>query len=373
MYARCPWKGALTGRDSSGKPASRHARHARVSRWSDRIERYDDRGAPIEAAFQQPRRLLRVRLPLEAVPNFSDGRDAAVIDAIGAALSAHAELLDVHRDADHNRSVFTLVGEDGALVDALVAGIARAIELIDLRRHVGAHPRIGAADVVPVVPVRRADRERAAAAARRLAERIGTELRLPVFLYADLAPGRGPAFFRAGGPAELQRRIDAGELAPDFGPRRLHPSAGGVIVGARPPLIAFNVNLAGGDVETARAIAETVRERDGGFPGVRALGLELPGAGLAQVSMNVEDWEAADLLEIVRRIEAEARGRGAEVAGSELVGLMPAGAAAAAAGSALRISGFDASRVLELRLLAAGSASGRPLDSREWHGPPPSA
>jgi glutamate formiminotransferase len=291
-----------------------------------------------------------VALPLESVPNFSEGREGAVIDAIGAALSEHAELLDVHADADHNRSVFTLVGEESALVAALVAGIAVARERVDLRRHEGAHPRIGAADVVPIVPIRAEDAERARATGLELAQRVGEELDLPVFLYADLAPGRGPAFFRRGGPAELQRRIDAGELAPDFGPTKLDERAGGVMVGARRPLIAFNVNLRG-PVEAARAVASAVRERDGGFPGVRALGLDLPRAGLVQVSMNVEDWEASALHEIVARVEAEAAARGLEVLGSELVGLMPAGAAAAAAGSLLRIEGFDASRVLELRLL----------------------
>ncbi len=292
-----------------------------------------------------------MQLPLESVPNFSEGRNPETIEALRTALGARAELLDVHVDADHNRSVFTLVGEEEQLVDALLAGIACARERIDLRVHEGAHPRIGAADVVPLAPLRPEDRERAALAARRLAERVGAELGLPVFLYGDLAPGRGPSFFRRGGPEELQRRIDAGELAPDFGPARLDPSAGAVIVGARRPLIAFNVNLASADVEVARAIASVVRERDGGFRGVRALGLALPGAGHAQVSMNVEDFEASALHEIVARIEAEAAARGVEVTGSELVGLMPAGAAVAAAGPALRIEGFDPSRVLELRLL----------------------
>ena len=291
--------------------------------------------------------------PLESVPNFSEGRDREVIDAIGTALARQARLLDVHADADHNRSVFTLVGGVKELVDALIAGIACARDRIDLRRHEGAHPRIGAADVVPIVPLSGEDAARAQEAALWLAERIGSELELPVFLYADLAPGRGPAFFRRGGPHELQRRIDAAEIEPDFGPRRLHPSAGGVIVGARRPLIAFNVNLASADVETAREIARVVREKDGGFPGVRALGLELPQAGFAQVSMNVEDWEASALHEIVARIEREALARGVEVAGSELVGLMPAGAAVAAAGAVLRIDGFDPSHVLELRLLDA--------------------
>jgi glutamate formiminotransferase len=290
-------------------------------------------------------------LPLESVPNFSEGRDPGTIEAIGAALAGRATLLDVHTDADHNRSVFTLVADDDALIEALLAGIARARERIDLRLHEGVHPRVGAADVVPVVPLRPEQMPRARAAALTLAERAGEEIGLPVFLYGELAEGRGPAFFRRGGPDELQRRVDAGELEPDFGPARLDARAGAVLVGARRPLIAFNVNLREADVSVAREIAAVVREGGGGFPGVRALGLDLPRAGLAQVSMNVEDWEAAALHEIVARIEAEAAARGAGVAGSELVGLMPAGAAVAAAGAVLRIDGFDESHVLELRLL----------------------
>jgi len=290
-------------------------------------------------------------LPLEAVPNFSEGRDRATIDAIGEALGTQTRLLDVHSDEDHNRSVYTLVGFEEELVAALLAGIAAARERIDLRRHEGAHPRIGAADVVPFVPIRPEDTDRARAAALELARRTGEELGLPVFLYADLAPGRGPAFFRRGGPAELQRRLDAGELVPDFGPPRLDPAAGGVIVGARPPLIAFNVDLAGDDLEGAREIARVVRERDGGFPGVRALGLGLPRAGHVQVSLNVEDWRVSPLHEVVAAIEREAAARGLDVTGSELVGLLPAGAAVAAAGSLLRVEGLDPSHVLELRLL----------------------
>ncbi len=290
-----------------------------------------------------------MRLPLESVPNFSEGRDRATIDALAGALSEHAELLDVHSDPDHNRSVFTLVGDEDALAAALVAGVACAKERIDLRRHEGAHPRIGAADVVPLVPVEPSDMPRAVRAARRVGELLA-ELGLPVFLYGELGGGNGPSFFRRGGPEELQRRVDAGEVTPDFGPAALDPSAGGVLVGARRPLIAFNVNLRG-DLQAAREIAGLVRERGGGFPGVRALGLDLPRAGLVQVSMNVEDWEAAALHEIVGRIESEAAARGVEVVGSELVGLMPAGAAVAAAGPVLRIDGFDPSRVLELRLL----------------------
>lgn len=289
-------------------------------------------------------------LPLESVPNFSEGRDGATIDAIAAALARHARLLDIHADADHNRSVFTVVGAEEELADALLAGIGVALERIDLRTHEGAHPRIGAADVVPLVPIVPEDLSRAEAAAQAIGARIAAELGLPVFVYAP--PERGPAFYRRGGTAELRRRLEAGELAPSFGPPELHASGGGVILGARRPLIAFNVNLRG-TIEAAKEIAGVVREKGGGFPGVRALGLELPRAGVVQVSMNVEDWEAAALHEIVGRIGAEAQARGAEVIASELVGLMPAGAAAVAAGAALRIDGFDASRVLELRLLDA--------------------
>jgi glutamate formiminotransferase len=293
-----------------------------------------------------------VELPLESVPNFSEGRDRATIQALEAALAAHADVLDVHADADHNRSVFTLVGAESELRDALLAAVACAKERIDLRRHEGAHPRIGAADVVPIVPLRTEQMERARRCALEVAERIAVELELPVFLYGESAPGRGPAFFRRGGTHELERRLDSGEVAPDFGPSRLDPRAGAAIVGARRPLIAFNVNLRGASLDVASEIASLVRERDGGYPGVRALGLELPRAGIVQVSMNVEDYEAAALHEIVARVAAEAEARGAELMGSELVGLMPAGAAVAAAGAILRIDGFDVSRVVELRLLA---------------------
>ena len=291
-------------------------------------------------------------LPLESVPNFSEGRDAETLAALERSLSTPGRLLDVHTDWDHHRSVFTIVGTEDELVETLLAGIATAAERIDLSRHGGAHPRIGAADVIPLVPLRPEDEPAAREAAMALAERVGSELGLPVFFYGRLTDDRRePAFFRRGGPEELQRRVDAGELAPDRGPMKLHPSAGGVLVGVRRPLIAFNVNLHGATVEIAREIASLVRERDGGFPGVRALGLDLPKAGLVQVSMNVTDWEAAALHTIVATIAAEAEARGAEVVGSELVGLMPAGAAVEAAGNLLRIDGFDSRHVLELRLL----------------------
>jgi len=291
-------------------------------------------------------------LPLESVPNFSAARDEQAVAALRRALSAPARLLDVHVDADHNRSVFTLVGAADELVETLLAGIRVAVERVDLRDHEGVHPRIGAADVVPIVPLRAGDGERARATALELADRVAGELGLPVFFYGALvADGRGPAFLRRGGPVELGRRIEAGELRPDRGPDRLHPTAGAVLVGVRKPLVAFNVNLRSRDLDLVRELARIVRERDGGLPGVRALGLDLPRAGLVQVSMNLEDWERTAPHQVVERITAEAAARGVEVAGSELVGLMPAGAAVAAAGRALLLPGLDGSRVLELRLL----------------------
>ena len=195
--------------------------------------------------------------PLESVPNFSEGRDPATIDALAAALqSGGARLLDVHSDADHNRSVFTLVGSAGELVESLLAGIACAAERIDLRRHEGAHPRIGAADIVPVVPLAEEDDARAREAALDLARRVGEELRLPAFLYGELGDGRGPAFFRRGGPAELQRRVDAGELGPAFGPSRLSERAGGVLVGARRPRVACYEKKSGGEGPALQAAGE---------------------------------------------------------------------------------------------------------------------
>lgn len=285
--------------------------------------------------------------PLEAVPNFSEGRDRATIDAIAAALGTRARLLDVHVDSDHNRSVFTLAGSGPELVAALLVAVSLARERIDLSRHEGVHPRVGVADVLPLVAIRPEDIGRARAAALELGERIGLELGLPVFLYGELAAGRRLAELRRGGAEELARRIESGELSPDFGPLRLDPRTGAVLVGARLPLIAFNVNLRG-SLAAAKEIAAAVREGGShGFAGVRALGLELPGTGLVQVSMNIEDWQKSGLGEIVARIEREAAERGAEVAGTELVGLIPAGAAAEAEQVGLS---FSRSEILELRL-----------------------
>ncbi len=213
--------------------------------------------------------------------------------------------------------------------------IAAARERIDLRRHDGVHPRVGAADVVPVVAVWPEQLEAAKQSALTLADRVGVDLELPVFLYGELAPDVRPALLRRGGPEPSSSGESTPErYVPDRGPARLDPRAGCVLVGARRPLIAFNVNLATDDLAVAQSIAAVVRETGGGFPGVRALGFPLASRGLVQVSMNVEDWQASPLEEIVARIDAEAAARGVDVAGSELVGLMPEGAARAGANGA---------------------------------------
>ena len=265
---------------------------------------------------------------LESVPNVSEGRDPAVIEAVADAFAGRARVLDIHSDPEHHRSVYTIVGEESDLAAALFAGIARAAELIDLREHVGVHPRVGAADVVPIVPLAAGQMPRAREVALELGERVGDELGLPVFLYGESADGVRPSFFRTGGPAELQRRIDSGELVPSFGPATLDRRAGAVLIGARRLLIAFNIELRTGQLEDARAIAATVRASSGGMPGVQALGLLLPSSCVVQVSLNVIDTEHASLSEIVARVREAAAERGVEVGRSELVGLLPESAVA---------------------------------------------
>jgi len=287
---------------------------------------------------------------LEAVPNVSEGGSADVVAAIGRAFSTGVELLDVHSDADHHRSVFTLVGDDAALVDGLLAGIAVAVELIDLREHVGAHPRVGVADVVPIVPLVPEGIDDAARAARTVAERIGRELGLPVFLYGEVGGGRRPVYFRRGGLEELRTRVARGELVPDAGPGAVGLRSGAVLVGARHALIAYNLELVTSDVSVAEAVAVAVRGSSGGMPGVQAIGLDLAASGRVQVSMNIIDLEAAPLHEVVVRVRDEARARGAEVSGGELVGLIPERVVAAANAADVELPGVDESQILERRL-----------------------
>jgi len=287
---------------------------------------------------------------LETVPNVSEGRDAASLEEIGRAFASRATLLDVHADADHHRSVFTLVADPEPLVESLIAGIALALELVDLRVHDGVHPRVGAVDVVPIVPLLPQHMDLAKEAALAVAQRIGAELGVPVFLYGLVGADRRPAFFRRGGPTELQRRVEAGEVRPDAGPAGLDPRSGAVLVGARPALVAYNVDLGTTDVEVARAIASTIRESGGGMPGVQAIGLALPRSGRVQVSINVLDLVRSPVHEVVSRVEREAALRGVAVVAAEVVGLVPEIVLSDASAAGVEIPGIDETRVLERAL-----------------------
>ena len=303
---------------------------------------------------------------LLAVPNVSEGRDAAAVDAIAAAFASGGlpedggpppgrpspvRLLDVHRDPDHNRSVVTLAGPPGALAPALVAGAREAVARIDLRRNDGVHPHVGALDVAPIVHLSDADRGAACAEALLAADLLARRLKLPIVTYGALAEGRTRAEIRRGGPEALARRLAAGELATDFGPRAPHPSAGVTLVAARPPLVAFNVVLAPpATLEQARAIAARVREGGAeGLPGLRAIGLALERAGAVQVSMNVEQPQRTPLRDVVAAIA-----RHAPIASAELVALAPERAFDGFPAD-LPIPGFDPDRhLIERALLPTG-------------------
>jgi glutamate formiminotransferase / 5-formyltetrahydrofolate cyclo-ligase len=286
---------------------------------------------------------------LLAVPNVSEGRDAEAVAAIGEAFAAEgARLLDVHRDPDHNRSVYTLAGEPGRLASALLSGGRETVARVDVARNDGVHPSVGALDVAPVVFASHDQRGAACAEALMAGELIGRELELPVLLYGVLAGGRTRSELRRDGFPELARRLESGELRPDFGPARAHPTAGATLVAARPPLVAFNLELsAGQDIVAARRVAGLVREGgDDGLPGVRALGLELPSRGVAQISFNVEDPGRTPLARLIEAVR-----RHAEVASAELVGLAPA-AALEGFPADLPMPGFDPARHLIENALA---------------------
>jgi glutamate formiminotransferase/glutamate formiminotransferase/formiminotetrahydrofolate cyclodeaminase len=280
---------------------------------------------------------------LLAVPNVSEGRDQGAVAAIGGAFEAGgARLLDLHVDPDHNRSVFTLAGPPGGLGSALVAGAREAVRRIDMGRHEGVHPCVGAVDVVPVVHLDDARRGVACAEALVVADELARELALPVLMYGPLAGGRSRSELRRGGAAELARRLAEGELSPDFGPPRAHPTAGVALVAARGPLVAFNLILeAGVGLEQARAIAAVVREGGSeGLPGVRAIGLWLAHQRAAQLSFNVEDPEATPLRDLVAAVR-----RHAPIASAELVGLAP-GASLEGFPDDVPVPGFDPRRHL---------------------------
>jgi glutamate formiminotransferase len=297
---------------------------------------------------------------VESVPNFSEGRRREVVDQIVAAFAgAHPDVLVLDRssDPDHNRSVLTLAGPGPALVEAAVAGAAACVRLIDLNRHRGVHPRMGALDVLPFVPLQPGGLEACAALAVQAGRRLAAEVGLPVYLYgaaawrpdrAHLPDVRGKGFEELKAVAAL----DPGR-APDLGGPAPHPTAGATAVGARPFLIAYNVNLACGDPGPARRIARAVRERDGGLPAVRALGLVLDRLGVTQVSMNLLDFRLTPPAVAFAAVAELAAAEGIEVIDSEIVGLVPEAAIAGTDPASLRLRGFSRDLVLEERLRTA--------------------
>ncbi|MGE3976197.1 MAG: glutamate formimidoyltransferase [Nitrospira sp.] len=296
---------------------------------------------------------------VECVPNFSEGQDRetlqALIDAVAS--TAGVVLLDHSMDADHHRSVLTFCGSPDAIVEAAFRAVRIATELIDLRTHVGVHPRIGSTDVVPFVPIKGATMQDCVQLAKQLGERVGRELGVPVFLY-EHAAGRADHVpleaIRRGGLDGLAFRMESDPgWIPDFGPPRLHQSAGAIAIGARPPLIAYNVNLRSTEVDQARSIARAVRHSTGGLPSVKAIGVQLSSRGMVQVAMNLTDYLVTPIPTVFQMVKAEATKRGIEVAGSELVGLIPQAALSQAAAASLQLDRFDSSQVLETKIADA--------------------
>lgn len=296
---------------------------------------------------------------IECVPNFSEGRRPEVVEEIVRAIGQidGVTVLDHSRDETHNRSVVTFAGSAEPVVKAATAGVGRALELIDMEQHHGAHPRIGAVDVIPFVPLGGSRLEECVDLARRFGEQIAMRFELPVYLYgaAALRPERTRLADVRRGQYEAIRDEIANDpsRAPDYGPARTHPRGGAVAVGARKPLIAFNINLATDDLGVARKIAMTIRESSGGMPAVQAMGvlLENPGQpAMAQVSMNLVDWERTGIAAVVREVRRLAHLEGTDIDHCELIGLAPTGALLEVAADALRLRDFSADQALELRL-----------------------
>jgi glutamate formiminotransferase / 5-formyltetrahydrofolate cyclo-ligase len=296
-----------------------------------------------------------MRTIIECVPNISEGRDAAAIEAIAAAVRAApgARLLNVSSDAAHNRSVLTLVGDRGGVRAAVLALFDAAVPRIDLAKHRGEHPRMGAVDVVPFIPIRGATVEDCVALSREVGEEIGGR-GIPVYLYEDSASAehrRNLAEVRKGEFEGFEEKIRDAKWKPDFGPAERHPTAGVVAVGARAPLIAYNINLGTKDLAVADRIAKAIRHLGGGFRYVKAIGVELADRGQVQVSINMTNFKKTPLYRVFDCVRSEAERHGVPVVGSEIVGLAPAEALVMAADHYLRLESFSLDQVLELRLL----------------------
>ncbi len=289
---------------------------------------------------------------VECALNFSEGRRADVIQAIVAAVHG-ARVLDVSSDRDHNRTVLTFVGPPDAAAEAAFRVTAKAVDLIDMNQHQGAHPRMGAVDVIPFVPLGEASMEEAIAAARHVAQRLGQELSIPVYLYeeaATRAERKNLADVRQGEYEGLPAKMADPQWKPDFGPDHPHPTAGATAVGARIYLVAYNVNLGTPDIEIARSVARALRATTGGLQNVKALGVMLKERNLAQVSMNVVDPFQTPLYRVLEMVRMEAGRYGVPVVGSEIVGLLPLSVIVEAARYYLQLEGFKDAQVLETRL-----------------------
>jgi len=296
---------------------------------------------------------------IECVPNVSEGRDTGIIRRLGEAVeSGGARLLDIHSDVDHHRSVFTIVGDAEAVERSVLALARTAVDLIDLTKHRGAHPRIGAIDVVPFVPLRGASMRDAIGSAHRVGLIFASEADVPVFFYAEAAARRDrrelPAV-RKGGFEQLAERLCAPGWRPDAGPSVPHPTGGATVVGARGPLVAFNAVLDAGDVAAAQAIARAIRESSGGLPAVRALGVRLESRGLSQVSMNLLDYRRTSPCAVSERIEVEARQRGCSIREYELVGCAPAEAFERWPGTLAPLAGLKPTQLLDSGLFTASA------------------
>ncbi len=293
---------------------------------------------------------------LECVPNFSEGRDGSKVDRIVGEVRrvAGVKLLDYFSDPDHNRTVVTFLGEPEAVKEAALKSALKALELIDMRSHSGAHPRIGAVDVVPFVPVRGAELSEAASLAREMGRELGEAGKLPVYFYGEAAsdPRRKKlADIRRGEYEGLREKLADPAWEPDAGGKAFNPRSGAAVVGARPPLLAFNVNLRPARLEEAKRIARKIRESSGGIPSVQALGLELKDKDRVQVSMNLTDFRRASIPEVVEFIRRETAATGLEITECEVVGLIPLEAVVDVAREYLKAPDFDPRQIIETHLL----------------------
>ncbi len=298
---------------------------------------------------------------VECVPNFSEGRRPEVLDAIVGAMTAvdGVRLLDSEMDADHNRAVVTIVGEPEAVLEGAFRGMAKAKDVIDLTTHEGEHPRMGATDVVPFVPVTGVTMDDCVELAKRLGERVGKELEIPVFLYESAAtrPARqNLAKVRKGQFEGLRDEIGTNpDREPDFGPNKIHPTAGATAIGARPFLVAYNINLGTTDLSVAKTIAKAIRHSSGGLRHVKAMGFAIKDRNIVQVSINMVNFKGTPLFRVFEMVRSEAERYGVPVIGSEVVGLVPADALVDCAEFYLRLENFQRGQVLENRLSEDGS------------------